>query len=243
MKSLTSMKNPMCVSVISLLRCQTLMLWKTCCCCNPRTEEAQPDCYCCYPGMIKNQWERVKRPHSYTWVSIKERSDDLIQALSTNPEYLQNRVYMVVDYKDWQIPLGRRFRSLKLWMVLRLYGLEMLQNYLRKHVELAKLFEGLVSGDPRFEVVTRRNFSLVCFRLRSPAGDGNDDGEAHSNKLSRDLLEYVNSSGKMFITHTVLSHNKYVLRLVVGAPLIEERHIYHFRLETPACRMGPPMLS
>ncbi|VFR00595.1 unnamed protein product [Cuscuta campestris] len=170
-------------------------------------------------NMNAHKWFLTNFDCSALW--IKERSA-LVQALSTNPEYLKNKASqenMVVDYKDWQIPLGRRFRSLKLWMVLRLYGLEKLQNYVKNHIELAKLFEGFVSGDSRFEVVTPRKFSLVCFRLRSPQND-----EALSNKLSRDLLDYVNSSGKMFITHTVLSH-KYVLRLAVGAPLTEERHI------------------
>nr|GEU43381.1 tyrosine decarboxylase 1 [Tanacetum cinerariifolium] len=125
----------------------------------------------------------------------------------------------VVDYKDWQIPLGRRFRSLKLWMVLRLYGVENLQSYIRNHINLAKIFEDLVAQDPRFEIVATRTFSLVCFRFL-PA----NKNEEYVNKVNRDLLDVVNSSGKMFISHTVLS-GRYVLRLVVGAPLTEERHV------------------
>lgn len=126
---------------------------------------------------------------------------------------------MVVDYKDWQIPLGRRFRSLKLWMVLRLYGLENLQGYIRNHIQLAKHFEGLVAQDSRFEVVTPRIFSLVCFRLLPPHND-----EDHGNKLNHNLLDAVNSTGKIFISHTVLS-GKYILRFAVGAPLTEGRHV------------------
>ncbi|KAL2456186.1 Tyrosine decarboxylase 1 [Forsythia ovata] len=146
----------------------------------------------------------------------------LIQSLSTNPEFLKNKASqgnMVVDYKDWQIPLGRRFRSLKLWMVLRLYGLENLQAYIRNHIELAKMFEELVKQDPRFEVAAPRKFSLVCLRLLPP-----QNNEDCANKLNHDLLESVNSTGKIFISHTVLS-SKYVLRFAVGAPLTEERHI------------------
>ncbi|XP_017985468.1 PREDICTED: tyrosine decarboxylase 1 isoform X3 [Theobroma cacao] len=145
----------------------------------------------------------------------------LVQALSTNPEYLKNKASqanMVVDYKDWQIPLGRRFRSLKLWMVLRLYGLENLQCYIRNHIKLAKHFEDLITQDSRFEVVTPQIFSLVCFRLLPP------DDEHHGNKLNHELLDAVNSTGKVFISHTVLS-GKYILRFAVGAPLTEEKHV------------------
>ncbi|KAJ8747188.1 hypothetical protein K2173_010021 [Erythroxylum novogranatense] len=109
--------------------------------------------------------------------------------------------------------------SLKLWMVLRLYGLENLQCYIRNHINLAKYFEGLVAGDSRFEVVSPRIFSLVCFRLLPP-----DDNEDVGNKLNHDLLDAVNSSGRAFISHTVLS-GKYILRFAIGAPLTEERHV------------------
>lgn len=126
---------------------------------------------------------------------------------------------MVVDYKDWQVPLGRRFRSLKLWMVLRLYGLENLQCYIRNHIKLAKHFENLIAQDPRFEVVTPKIFSLVCFRLLPVRNN-----ESHGNKLNHQLLDAVNSTGSAFISHTVLS-GKYILRFAVGAPLTEEKHV------------------
>lgn len=170
-------------------------------------------------NMNCHKWFLTNFDCSALW--IKDRNA-LIQSLSTNPEYLKNKASQgstVVDYKDWQIPLGRRFRSLKLWMVLRLYGVENLQSYIRNHINLAKLFEDLVARDPRFEIVATRTFSLVCFRLL-PANKNED----YVNKLNRDLLDAVNSSGKIFISHTVLS-GKYVLRFVVGAPLTEERHV------------------
>ncbi|KAJ6728964.1 hypothetical protein OIU85_019937 [Salix viminalis] len=103
-------------------------------------------------------WVKFPPLENENWGGILLEFEDrnaLIQALSTNPEYLKNKASqanMVVDYKDWQIPLGRRFRSLKLWMVLRLYGLENLQCYIRNHINLAKYFEGLVAADSRFEV-------------------------------------------------------------------------------------------
>ncbi|KAL0459345.1 UNVERIFIED_CONTAM: Tyrosine decarboxylase 1 [Sesamum latifolium] len=171
-------------------------------------------------NMNAHKWFLTNFDCSALWV--KDRSA-LIQSLSTNPEFLQNKASqgnMVVDYKDWQIPLGRRFRSLKLWMVLRLYGLENLQAYIRNHIELARKFEELVKLDPRFEVAARRNFSLVCFRLL-PTHQNNLES---ANRLNRELLDAVNSTGKLFISHTVLS-SKYALRFAVGAPLTEERHV------------------
>ncbi|KQK16481.1 hypothetical protein BRADI_1g28960v3 [Brachypodium distachyon] len=170
-------------------------------------------------NMNAHKWFLTNFDCSLLWV--KDRNY-LIQALSTNPEFLKNKASQensVIDFKDWQIPLGRRFRSLKLWMVLRLYGVENLQSYIRKHIQLAQHFEQLVISDPRFEVVTPRNFSLVCFCLVPPTCEV-DNG----HKLNYDLMDSANSSGKIFISHTVLS-GKFVLRFVVGAPLTEEQHV------------------
>ncbi|KZV21509.1 tyrosine decarboxylase 1-like [Dorcoceras hygrometricum] len=161
--------------------------------------------------------------HKFFLTNFDCERNALIQSLSTKPVYLENKASeenMVVDYKDWQIPLGRRFRSLKLWMVLRLYGLENLQGYVRNRVELARTFEELVKKDPRFEISATRIFSLVCFRLVPPHND-----EELGNKLNHELLDAVNSTGKLFISHTVLS-SKYILRFAVGAPLTEERHVF-----------------
>ncbi|XP_010526485.1 PREDICTED: tyrosine decarboxylase 1-like [Tarenaya hassleriana] len=170
-------------------------------------------------NMNAHKWFLTNFDCSLLWV--KDRNS-LIQALSTNPEFLKNKASqanLVVDYKDWQIPLGRRFRSLKLWMVMRLYGSEKLQCYIRNHINLAKHFEELVSGDSRFEIVTPRIFSLVCFRLKPV-----DNDEDKCKKQNHELLDAVNSTGKMFISHTVLS-GKFVLRFAVGAPLTEEKHV------------------
>ncbi|KAL5059783.1 hypothetical protein RYX36_031387 [Vicia faba] len=170
-------------------------------------------------NMNAHKWFLTNFDCSLLWV--KERSA-LIQSLSTTPEYLKNKASegnMVIDYKDWQIPLGRRFRSLKLWMVLRLYGLEGLQAHIRSHIAMAAYFEELVVQDKRFKVVAPRTFSLVCFRLLPPP-NSKDNG----NKLNHDLIDLVNSTGSVFITHTVLS-GEFVLRFAVGAPLTEVRHV------------------
>ncbi|XP_019097105.1 PREDICTED: tyrosine decarboxylase 1-like [Camelina sativa] len=170
-------------------------------------------------SMSAHKWFLTNFDCSLLWVKDQ---DSLTEALSTNPEYLKNKASqanLVVDFKDWQIPLGRSFRSLKLWMVLRLYGSEALKNYIRNHIKLAKDFEQLVSEDPNFEIVTPRIFSLVCFRLVPAKND-----EKKCNNQNRKLQDAVNSSGKLFISHTALS-GKIVLRCAIGAPLTEEKHV------------------
>jgi len=146
------------------------------------------------------------------WVADREA---LVGALSVLPEFLRNTATesgAVVDYRDWQVPLGRRFRALKLWAVLRWYGAEGLRAHIRSHVELAAWLAGQVRADPRFEVVAPHPLSLVCFRLR--AGD----------EASEALLAAVNDSGEAYLSHTRV-RGDYVLRLAVGATATERRHV------------------
>ncbi|KAF9588975.1 hypothetical protein IFM89_017654 [Coptis chinensis] len=162
---------------------------------------------------------------------VKDPSS-LVKALSTNPEYLKNKATeskQVVDYKDWQIALSRRFRALKLWLVLRSYGVANLRNFLRNHVRMAKHFEGLVAMDKRFEIVVPRTFAMVCFRMLPPTsmvemqGDGVKSA-VHANELNQKLLESVNASGRIYMTHGVIG-GVYMIRFAVGATLTEERHV------------------
>nr|AZM69444.1 tyrosine decarboxylase [Asarum sp. XW-2018] len=153
----------------------------------------------------------------------------LVKALSTNPEYLKNKATeskQVVDYKDWQIALSRRFRSMKLWLVLRSYGVSNLRNFLRTHVKMAKHFQGLVGMDQRFQIVVPRTFAMVCFRLLPPA-NGSENGTEGclevANDLNRKLLESMNASGRVYMTHAVVG-GVYMIRFAVGATLTEERH-------------------
>ena len=139
----------------------------------------------------------------------------LIKALSILPEYLRNQPSesgSVIDYRDWQVPLGRRFRALKLWFVVRHYGVEGLQHHIRKHVELAQQFAAWVKSSDQFELVAPAPLNLICFAHR--AGDD----------FNRTLLERLNQSGKLFLTHAVLN-NRYVLRFCVGQTHTEERHV------------------
>lgn len=172
-------------------------------------------------NMNAHKWLLTNFDCSALWV---KDSNALVGALSTNPEFLRNKASeskAVVDYKDWQIPLGRRFRSLKLWMVLRLYGVQNLRTYIRNHIDLAKYFEELVRGDAKFEITAPRIFALVCFRLLPPPADPDND---NGYTLNSRLLDAVNNSGRIYLSHTVLS-NTFTLRFVVGAPLTEQQHV------------------
>ncbi|KDP26173.1 hypothetical protein JCGZ_22267 [Jatropha curcas] len=158
----------------------------------------------------------------------------LTQSLSTNPEFLRNKASdsaQVVDYKDWQIALSRRFRSMKLWLVLRSYGVSNLRKFLRQHIEMAKLFEGLVMEDKRFEIVVPRNFAMVCFRILAEAIEIGKNGvqilpnhETLANELNRKLLESINASGCIYMSHAMVE-GVYFIRFAVGATLTEDRHV------------------
>ncbi|QSQ22964.1 aspartate aminotransferase family protein [Pyxidicoccus parkwayensis] len=153
----------------------------------------------------------------------------LLDALSVTPEYLRNAASAsgaVIDYRDWQVPLGRRFRALKLWFVLRHYGARGLRAHIRNHVRLAEHFESQVSGDARFEVAVPRSLALVCFRLEPLAGETPEATDARN----RALLDTVNATGKLFLTHTVLpavdgGPPRYVLRMAIGGTYTEARHV------------------
>ncbi|KAK1305010.1 Tyrosine/DOPA decarboxylase 2 [Acorus calamus] len=109
------------------------------------------------------------------WV---KNPSSLVISLCTDAEILKNDASeskQVVDYKDWQISLSRRFRSLKLWLVMRRFGADILIDHIRSDVEMAKQFERMVGMDERFEVVVKRRFALVCFRLREKKGIVRDE--------------------------------------------------------------------
>jgi aromatic-L-amino-acid decarboxylase len=139
----------------------------------------------------------------------------LLGALSILPEYLRNAATesgAVVDYRDWHVPLGRRFRALKLWAVIRYYGADGLAEHIRSHVALAQRFAAHVRSDERFEILTPHPLSLVTFRLR--AGDD----------ATLELMHEVNASGTLYLTHTHVN-GQTALRFAVGSPRTEARHV------------------
>ena len=166
------------------------------------------DSYCFNP----HKWMFVNFDCSAFFVADRAA---LTGALSVLPEYLRNAASEsgeVIDYRDWQVPLGRRFRALKLWATIRHYGAEGLRHHLREHVRLAQELAEWVRADERFELVAPAPLNLVCFRHR--------DGD----EATRRIMDAVNASGRLFLTHTRLDGNL-VLRLSVGAQRTERRHV------------------
>ncbi len=145
----------------------------------------------------------------------------LQRTFSIQPEYLRTQADdAVINYRDWGIPLGRRFRALKLWFVIRSYGVEGLRAYLREHIRLAQEFAGWVRADPRFEVLAPHPLNTVCFRWR---GTGAADA-AELDRLNQRLVETLNAGGRMFLTHTRLREG-FTIRLAVGQTHTTRRHV------------------
>jgi aromatic-L-amino-acid decarboxylase len=167
------------------------------------------DSYCFNP----HKWMFTSFDCDCFWVADRAA---LTGALSVMPEYLRNAATTsggVIDYRDWQIPLGRRFRALKLWLVIRHYGVEGLRHHVREHVRLAQRFAEWVRADERFELAAPAPLNLVCFRLR-----GRDD------ETNQRLLESLNAGGRIHLTHTRLG-GAYTLRMSIGGTWTEERHV------------------
>jgi aromatic-L-amino-acid decarboxylase len=166
------------------------------------------DSYCFNP----HKWMFTNFDCDCFWVADRAA---LIKTLSILPEYLKNRATesgAVFDYRDWHIPLGRRFRALKLWFVIRHYGIEGLQHHVRRHVELAQAFARWVEESKGFELAVRPPLNLVCFQHV-----GGDD-------VNRELLERLNRSGRLYLTHTTLA-DRFTLRFCVAQTNTEERHV------------------
>jgi len=139
----------------------------------------------------------------------------LIRTLTVLPEYLRNRPSesgAVIDYRDWHIPLGRRFRALKLWMVIRHYGVEGLRHHVRAHVELARELAGRIAETEKYELAVQPLLNLVCFRHR-----GGDD-------INMRLMEELNAGGRIYLTHTKLN-GTVTLRFSIGQTNTERRHV------------------
>ncbi len=163
-------------------------------------------------GFNPHKWLLVNFDCHVLWVADR---GPLVRALSMKPEYLRNAATesgAVIDYADWQVPLGRRFRALKLWLTLRMLGAEALRRHVRDHVAWAREFAGLVAADPRFELLHEPALSLVCFALRS--GD----------EATAALQERVNADGAVFLSHARVA-GRHALRLAIGGAITERRHV------------------
>jgi aromatic-L-amino-acid decarboxylase len=136
----------------------------------------------------------------------------LLQACSSSPEYLRTaHDAQVVNFRDWGIQLGRRFRALKLWFVLRSYGAEGLRAMLRKHIEYAATFRAMVGREPGFEAMAPSPFGLVCFRHHPAHLADGEELDRHNERL----LARINSSRRVYLTHTTLA-GRYAIRMAIG---------------------------
>ncbi|HPA95787.1 MAG: aspartate aminotransferase family protein [Acidobacteria bacterium] len=166
------------------------------------------DSYCFNP----HKWMFTSLDCDAFWVADRAA---LVRTLSVLPEYLRNRATesgAVIDYRDWQVPLGRRFRALKLWFVLRWYGAEGLRHHVRRHVALAQEVARRVAASELFELAAPAPLNLVCFRPR------------HGDAFGERLLERLNASGELYLTHTRLD-GRFTLRFMVGQSQTEARHV------------------
>jgi aromatic-L-amino-acid decarboxylase len=168
-----------------------------------------PECAQYFQG-IERAHSVVTNPHKWLMTPLDlsafytRRPEILRQALSLVPEYLrESENPRAVHLMDYGIPLGHRFRGLKLWLILRYFGRQGVMEFLRRHNQLAQEFSAWVNADERFERVAPVPFSVVCFRLRG------------SDELNKALLDKVNASGRIFLSHTALN-GQYVIRIAIG---------------------------
>ncbi len=166
------------------------------------------DSYCFNP----HKWMFTNFDCDCFWVADRA---PLIKSLSILPEYLRNKATesgAVIDYRDWHVQLGRRFRALKLWFVIRHYGVDGLQLHVRRHVEIAQEFASWVEADERFELAMKPPLNLVCFR------------HVGGDEKNQQIMDELNESGKLFLTHTKLD-GKLALRMSIGQTHTERRHV------------------
>ena len=199
------------------------------------------------PGMrhVFAGWERadslVVNPHKWMFVPLDlsvlytRRPEVVRAAFSLLPDYLRTSEESAVpNLMDYGVSLGRRFRALKLWMVLRAFGHEGLAARVREHIRLARAFGAWVEADPRFEVMAPAPFSVVCFRARFARRAPAEQDEANQR-----LMDGVNASGEAYMSHTRL-RGRMTLRLAVGNLRSEERHVRRAweLIQQEAARLG-----
>ena len=173
----------------------------------------------------------VFNPHKWLFTNFDcsaffcRHPETLTATFAIHPEYLKtDRDQEVTNFRDWGIQLGRRFRALKLWFVLRTYGVEGLRQKLRDHLTLAQEFKGWVEESPDFETLAPIPLNTICFRFQPGKRSGRTLSAEKLDGLNKDLLDEVNRSGKIFITSTRLSRT-FCLRLCIGQTQTRREHV------------------
>ncbi len=168
----------------------------------------------------------VFNPHKWMFTSFDcsayfvKNPAYLIKTFEILPEYLKTRTRgSVNDYRDWGVPLGRRFRAMKLWSVIRMYGVEGLQDKVRSHIRMARRLAEMIALENDFQILAPVTINAVCFRFK-PAGASEED----INKLNETLNHRLNDTGKIYLSHTVLN-GIYTLRMVTGQTNLKMEHV------------------
>ena len=169
----------------------------------------------------------VFNPHKWMFTNfdcsvlfVREK-EELIKTYEILPEYLKTGTRGTVkDYRDWGIPLGRRFRALKLWFVIRSYGINGIRSKLRKHIQLSEYFVAEIKKSSHMEIVGKPKINFCCFRLKPIDGETVEETNARNKRF----LDDVNASGKAFLSHTKIN-GSYVIRVVIGQTYVEKEHI------------------
>jgi aromatic-L-amino-acid decarboxylase len=169
----------------------------------------------------------VFNPHKWLFTNfdlsayyVKDK-DVLIRTFAIMPEYLKTRVdQRVNNYRDWGIQLGRRFRALKIWFVLRNFGITELKSRIKKHIGMVQELAGDINKDPDFELIVENPLNMICFRFNP----GNTSDENKLNSLNERILQNINATGQTFLTHTRIK-GTYVIRLVAGQTYLEKTHL------------------
>lgn len=169
----------------------------------------------------------VFNPHKWMFTNFDcsafyvQDEELLVHTFAIMPEYLKTpEDQRVKNYRDWGIPLGRRFRALKLWFVLRSFGVEGLQRKIRHHIELTQRLTKKIETHPDFELLAPVPLNTLCFRFHP----SHILDEEKLNELNEELLNDIQQSGKLFLTHTKLGE-KYTIRMVIGNTNVEQRHV------------------
>ncbi len=169
----------------------------------------------------------VINPHKWLFVPVDfsilyiRKPKTLKNAFSLVPEYLKSSEDdVVINYMDYGVQLGRKFRALKFWFLIRYFGVQGLQDRIREHLRLTQLFKKWVEESSDFDILAPVYFGTVCFRARPK--NVNDENEL--NLLNEKLLNAVNATGKVFMSHTKLN-GKFTIRMVISSLRVEERHV------------------
>jgi aromatic-L-amino-acid/L-tryptophan decarboxylase len=189
----------------------------------------------------------VVNPHKWLFVPLDfsalyvSRPELLRATFSLVPEYLRGDAEQAErNYMDYGIQLGRRFRALKAWMVIRSFGSEGLAARIREHIRLARLFASWLDADPQFQVLAPVTMVVVCFRAVPHAAPSTLAGDEELNDFNRRLIEAVNRTGEAYLTYTIL-RGHIAMRLAVGNVLTSERHltrVYEI-IRHEAAHLGP----